>query len=428
MKDSGSSFERLPAPPSGPLLDLAGGSGPEPWRDPEAYWNSLGRAVAGVSAPAAVLELDALRWNVRDLLRRAGGVPLRVASKSLRVRGVLEALREVPGFSGILAFTLAEALWLAGDFNDVVVGYPTADRQGLLRLAEDELLASRVTLVVDGVEQLDLIDSVVPPARRPALRICLDADASWRTRVLGFIGTRRSPLHTPEQAAELGRNLAARPGFSLVGLMMYEAQIAGVGNAVPGAAVHNQLMRLIQRRSMAELTGRRSRMVQALGQVAELQFVNGGGTGSIEATAADPSVTEITAGSGLFAGHLFGSYRSFSPAPAAAVALDVVRRPAPGFATVLGGGWIASGPPGPSRVPQVAWPRGLRLLPREGAGEVQTPLSGAAANRLRPGDRIWLRHAKSGELSDRVNEFHVVQDGQVVAVLPTYRGEGKAFL
>ena len=179
---------------------------------------------------------------------------------------------------------------------------------------------------------------------------------------------------------------------------------------------------------MAELTDRRSRIVQALGQVADLEFVNGGGTGSIEATAADPSVTEITAGSGLFAGHLFGSYRSFSPAPAAAVALDVVRRPAPGFATVLGGGWIASGPPGPSRVPQIAWPRGLRLLKREGAGEVQTPLAGAGASRLHPGDRVWLRHAKSGELSERVNEFQVVQDGQVAAVLPTYRGEGKAFL
>ena len=434
MKDTGSSSDRLQAPPSRALLNLtggsggSGGSGAQPWLDPESYWTSLGNAVAGVPAPAAVLELDALRFNARDLLRRAGGVPLRIASKSLRVRGVLEALREVPGFSGILAFTLAEALWLAGDFDDVVVGYPTADRSALRRLAENELLASRVTLMVDGEEQLDLIDSLVPPGRRPALRICLDADASWRTRVLGFIDTRRSPLHTPEQAAELGRKVAARPGFRLVGLMMYEAQVAGVGDAVPGAAVHNQLIRLIQRRSMAELTDRRSRIVQALGQVADLEFVNGGGTGSIEATAADPSVTEITAGSGLFAGHLFGSYRSFSPAPAAAVALDVVRRPAPGFATVLGGGWIASGPPGPSRVPQIAWPRGLRLLKREGAGEVQTPLAGAGASRLYPGDRVWLRHAKSGELSERVNEFQVVQDGQVVAVLPTYRGEGKAFL
>ncbi|MBF4995392.1 alanine racemase [Arthrobacter gandavensis] len=428
MEDTDSSPDLLRSRPDGTVLDLAAVTAAEPWRNPDVYWASLTRAVEEIPAPAAVLELDALRWNTRDLLRRAGGVPLRIASKSLRVRGVLESLQQVPGISGILAFTLEEALWLARDFDDVVVGYPTADRQALRRLAGDELLASRVTLMVDGEEQLDLIDAVLPPGSRCTLRICLDADASWRSRMLGFIGTRRSPLHTPAQAAVLGSTVVARPGFQLVGLMMYEAQVAGVGNAVPGAAVRNRLMRLVQGRSMAELTARRARIVQALGELADLEFVNGGGTGSVEATAADASVTEITAGSGVFAGHLFGTYRSFTPAPAAAVALDVVRRPDPGFATVLGGGWIASGPPGPSRVPQVAWPRGLRLLPREGAGEVQTPLAGPAAAGLRPGDRIWLRHAKSGELSERVNEFHIVKNGQVAAVLPTYRGEGKAFL
>lgn len=431
MEDTGSP-DVLRSGPSGTMLDLAAGAiaGPdaEPWLNPDAYWASLTGAVAGIPAPAAVLELNALRWNTRDLVRRAAGVPLRIASKSLRVRGVLQSLQQVPGISGILAFTLAEALWLARDFDDVVVGYPTADREALRRLAGDELLASRVTLMVDGEEQLDLIDAVLPPASRCTLRICLDADASWRSRLLGFIGTRRSPLQTPAQVAELGRAVASRPGFRLVGLMMYEAQVAGVGNAVPGAAVRNRLMRLVQDRSMAELTARRGRIVQALGELANLEFVNGGGTGSVEATAADPAVTEITAGSGIFAGHLFNNYRSFSPAPAAAVALDVVRRPGPGFTTVLGGGWIASGPPGSSRVPQIAWPRGLRLLPREGAGEVQTPLAGPAAGGLRPGDRVWLRHAKSGELSERVNEFHLVRDGQVAAVLPTYRGEGKAFL
>jgi len=428
MEDTGSSPEPLRARTSGAVLDMTGGTAAEPWRNPDAYWASLTKAAAGIPAPAAVLEFDALRWNTHDLVRRAGGVPLRIASKSLRVRGVLQSLHQVPGIAGILAFTLAEALWLARDFDDVVLGYPTADRQALRRLAGDERLASRVTLMVDGEEQLDLIDAVLPPASRCTLRICLDADASWRSPVLGFIGTRRSPLHTPEQVAGFGRRIASRPGFQLVGLMMYEAQVAGVGNAVPGAAVRNQLMRLVQGRSMAELTARRRRIVQALGEVADLEFVNGGGTGSVESTAADSSVTEITAGSGIFAGHLFGNYRSFSPAPAAAVALDVVRRPGPGFATVLGGGWIASGPPGHSREPQIAWPRGVRLLPREGAGEVQTPLAGPAAAGLRPGDRIWLRHAKSGELSERVNEFHVVRDGQVAAVLPTYRGEGKAFL
>lgn len=409
-------------------LDLSGPSAREPWRHPETFWPGLSRAVAHLDAPVAALSLDALRWNAHDLLRRAGGIPLRIASKSIRVRAVVEALLELPGYRGVFAFTLAEALWLAERCDDVVVGYPSADRAALARLLANEFLSARVTLMIDDESQLDLIDSLAPPGVRHQVRVCLDADASWQAPVLGFIGTRRSPLHTPADAVALARRIVSRPGFMLVGLMMYEGQVAGVGDAVPRAAVMNALMRRVQPRSMAELRRRRGAITGALRELADLEFVNGGGTGSIEATAADPSVTEITAGSGLFAGHLFDSYRAFSPAPAAAVALDVVRRPAPAIATVLGGGWIASGPPGAGRLPQAAWPPGLKLLPREGAGEVQTPLAGDSAAGLAVGDRVWFRHAKSGELAERVNEFAVVDGGRVVAMLPTYRGEGKAFL
>ena len=161
---------------------------------------------------------------------------------------------------------------------------------------------------------------------------------------------------------------------------------------------------------------------------AELEFVNGGGTGSLERTSADPSVTEIAAGSGIFGGHLFDGYEHFTPAPAAAFALDVVRRPGPVHATILGGGWIASGPPAADRLPRIVWPEGLRMEPREMAGEVQTPVSGSAARRLAPGDRVWFRHTKSGELAEHLNEFAVVEGDEVVDTLPTYRGEGKAFL
>ncbi len=44
------------------------------------------------------------------------------------------------------------------------------------------------------------------------------------------------------------------------------------------------------------------------------------------------------------------------------------------------------------------------------------------------GDRVWFRHAKAGELCERVNELHLVRGGAVVDVVPTYRGEGRAFL
>ena len=163
-------------------------------------------------------------------------------------------------------------------------------------------------------------------------------------------------------------------------------------------------------------------------KVADLELVNGGGTGSLESTHDDPSVTEIAAGSGLFGPLLFDGYEHFQPAPAASFALSVVRRPTADIATVLGGGWIASGPPGQDRLPRPAWPEGLKYLPREEAGEVQTPVTGAAAAELRIGDRVFFRHVKAGELSEHLNEFLLVEDGRILDRMPTYRGEGKAFL
>jgi D-serine deaminase-like pyridoxal phosphate-dependent protein len=403
------------------------------WGNAALFWPSLTRSTHGLDAPLAVLELDALRANAHDMLTRAGGKPIRVASKSVRVREVIHAALAVPGFHGVLAYTLAEALWLAeGDathppIDDVVVGYPTTDRAAIRRLATTPELAARVTVMVDSADQLDLIDAVVAPAKRQTLRVALELDASWFGPA-GRIGVFRSPLHTVDEISRFAASVADRPGFALVGVMSYEAQIAGQGDAPRGRPAFAVTVRWMQRNSKTELLDRRRAAVAAVRRVADLEFVNGGGTGSLEFTFGDPSVTEIGAGSGLLGGHLFDNYRGFTPAPAASFALEVVRKATPASATMLGGGWVASGPPGIDRLPAVAWPTGLSMVPREMAGEVQTPLTGAAAAALHVGDRVWLRHTKSGELSEHVNEFVVVENGAVAGRVPTYRGEGKAFL
>jgi D-serine deaminase-like pyridoxal phosphate-dependent protein len=412
-------------------LDLSGplrGTDAAPWAAPETYWPALTAATAHLPAPVGVLHLAALRHNAADLVRRAHGTPIRVASKSVRVREVIEAVLRLPGYRGVLAYTLAEAIWLADTVDDLVVGYPTADRVSLRRLVTDPGLAGRITIMVDSPAQLDLVDAVLPPGRREEVRVCLELDASWRAPILGHIGVRRSPVHAPQDAGALAAYIAGRRGFRLVGLMAYEAQIAGVLNGPPGRPVTGAVNRWMQGRSMPELVERRRAAVAAAREHAELEFVNGGGTGSLEATSADASVTEIGAGSGLFGGHLFDGYTHFRPAPAAAFALDVVRRPDQAHAAVLGGGWIASGPPGADRMPRPVWPAGLEYVDREGAGEVQSPLTGRGARGLGVGDRVWFRHTKSGELAEHLNELQLIDDGEAVTGLPTYRGEGKAFL
>lgn len=395
--------------------------------DPATYWPGLSAATAGLDTPFGAVSVPALAHNAHDMLRRSAGTTIRVASKSIRVRGVIESVLALPGYRGVLAYTLPEALWLAESIDDVVVGYPSVDRAALERLGASEKLASRVTLMVDSTDQLDAVDAVLG-AKRETIRVALELNASWRSPLLGYLGVYRSPVQGVEDARALARAIAARPGFRLVGIMAYEAQIAGVVNRPPGRPVYGRLIDYMQRSSTAELRERRGAVVAAVREIADLEFVNGGGTGSLERTAADPSVTEIAAGSGLFGPHLFDGYSHFTPAPAAAFALSVVRKPTPDMATLLGGGWIASGPPAADRLPQLVWPEGLSYVAREAAGEVQSPLRGAAAAALRVGDRVWLRHTKSGEISEHLNEFAMVDGDRIVDTMPTYRGEGKAFL
>ena len=388
------------------------------------------RATADLDPPLALVDLDAFDRNAADLTRRAANRPIRVATKSLRCRYLIERALARPGYHGVMCYSLPEALWLhaAGTSDDLLIAYPTVDRKALRALAADEGVRRHVTIMVDSAEHLDVVDQAVGDGHAE-IRVCLELDVSWRPlggRPLVHIGTRRSPLFTPRQAADVAGAITRRAGFRLVGVMGYEGQIAGLGDAPPGHPVRAQLIRRIQGRSAVELRQRRTEAVRLIQAVTDLEFVNGGGTGSLETTALDESVTELTAGSGLVGATLFDAYRAFTPDAALAFALPVVRRPGPGIATLFSGGYVASGTGTRDRLPRPYLPAGLSLTGVEGAGEVQTPVRGAAADRLRPGDRVWLRHAKAGELAERFTDYHVLQDDQLTAV-PTYRGETQCF-
>ncbi|MPZ68091.1 MAG: amino acid deaminase/aldolase [Actinobacteria bacterium] len=391
----------------------------------------LNRATTDLDPPFALVDLGALNANALDMERRAAPKPIRLASKSVRCRAVQTEVLSRSGFEGTLAFTLREALWLhSHGFDDIVVAYPTADRGALRDLAwkmgEDP--GARIAIMVDSVEHLDFIDRATG-TRGTSLRLCLDIDAGWwlaggRVR----IGAKRSPLHDASQARALARVIEGRPGFELVGIMAYEAQIAGVGNRVKRKPLRSFAVRTMQARSARELAERRAEIAAAVREVSTLEFVNGGGTGSLEGTAVEAAVTEVAGGSGLYGPGLFDSYRAFTPQPAAIFALPVVRRPSDRVATVLGGGYLASGPADRARLPIPHLPEGLKLDAQEGAGEVQTPLHGTAAASLGIGDRVYFRHAKAGELCERFDRLYLVDGERVVGEVPTYRGEGQCFL
>ncbi|MFK0237184.1 amino acid deaminase/aldolase [Streptomyces vinaceus] len=388
------------------------------------------RATAHLDAPLAIVDLAAFDANADDLVRRAGGKPIRVASKSVRCRALLERVLARPGFAGIMSYTLAESVWLArSGFEDVLLAYPSADRAGFAELAGDPKLAAAVTVMVDDPAQLELIDGAREGGTQE-VRVCLELDTALH--LLGGrvrVGARRSPLREPAQLADLARTVSARPGFRVVGIMGYEGHVAGVGDALAGRPLRSRAIRLMQAAARKELAARRAEAVRAVRAVVpDLEFVNGGGTGSVQQTAAEEAVTEIAAGSGLYVPRLFDNYTSFRGRPAALFAQPVVRRPGVGVVTVLGGGYPASGAAGPDRLPVPYLPPGLRYDPQEGAGEVQTPLLGGPADDLLIGDRVWFRHAKAGELCERFEALHFVDGDRVAATVPTYRGEGRTFL
>jgi D-serine deaminase-like pyridoxal phosphate-dependent protein len=396
----------------------------------------LDAATKQLEAPLAVVDLDAFDRNADDLVRRAAGRPIRVASKSVRCRHLVERVLRRDGFAGVMSYSLSEALWLARQWAgtdlakvDILVAYPTVDHTALRALAADDHARGLVTIMVDSVAHLDLVDAALG-TDHPEIRVCLELDVSWRP-VLGsdiaHIGTRRSPLFTASDARSMAEKTQDRDGFRLVGLMGYEGQIAGLGDHPTGKPLLGAVLRWMQGHSAQELAARRAAAVAEIKNIADLEFVNGGGTGSIETTGQDGSVTEVAAGSGLIGPTLFDSYQRFTPAPAVLFALPVVRKPRKKTATLFSGGYIASGPAGKDRSPTPYLPAGLSLIGTEGAGEVQTPVNGRAARDLRVGDRVWLRHTKAGELAERFTEYHLLSGDRVTATVPTYRGEGQCF-
>ena len=398
-------------------------------------WEEYRGALAGKRLPAALVNLDAFEENLARIagaVRRAGKT-LRVASKSIRCPALLRlAFDQAPDvLKGVMSFSCEEAAFLASlGHDDFLIAYPSVQPSDMAILVGLEKKGNAAALVVDCPEHLDVLSAAGRKAG-VALRACIELDVAYRPRHgLLHLGVRRSPVRDEETVVRLIRHAARIGGVRVVGIMAYEAQIAGVPDANPFSKAMNPLRRAIKHLSRpagAALRERVTRAVEAEGVA--LEFFNGGGTGSLDWTPTDSAVTEVTAGSGLLCSHLFSYFQGLELLPAAFFALQAARSSDPGYVTCHGGGYVASGEAGVDKLPVPYLPEGLALLGLEGAGEVQTPLvvpPGAPA--IRPGDPILFRHAKAGELAERFNEYLLIREGKVGGVEPTYRGLGKAFL
>jgi D-serine deaminase-like pyridoxal phosphate-dependent protein len=386
------------------------------------------RALAGQRLPAAFIDLDCLDANLESLRRRAGSLPIRLVTKSIRSVAIIRhVLAAGPFMQGLLCYSPAEAAWLAElGFDDLVVAYPSVEPSELAAVARQIHAGRCITLMVDDPAQLAPI-AEAGTAAGVVVPLAIDLDLSSEFPGLRF-GVYRSPIGSPAAALELAAEITRRPQLRLDGLMGYESQIAGLMDDVPGHRAKSRIIRFLKRRSITEINARRRDTVAALTAAGHhLRFVNGGGTGSFESTRQDPSVTELAAGSGLYLPTLFDHYNAFQGAPAAGFALPVTRVPRPGIVTCSGGGYPASGSAGPDRLPRPWLPPGCSLIANEGAGEVQTPVRLRAGIELAIGQPLLFRHAKAGELCERFNTLLLIRGGEVVEQVATYRGDGKCF-
>lgn len=382
--------------------------------------------------PLAFVDVDAFDHNLARLQLPASlhGKRVRLATKSLRCPALIErAIQQSAGLiRGLMTFTARETLfWAERGADDLLLGYPPGgphDAQLLVRANQ----LTRAAVMVDAPQHVAWLAAAARTAQ-VKIPVWLDLDMGWRPVAGSHIGVRRSPLRTPEDVVALARKIAEEPVLELAGLMGYEAHVAGLPDDGRLASWQNPLKRWIKERSWPDIVVRRGEAVRALraaGLVSAsgVWSCNGGGSGSVDRTAQDPSVTEITIGSGLLVGHLFDGYRGLELQPALHFALAINRIPGSGIVTCGGGGWVGSGSVGTDRLPLPVWPAGCALLPVEGAGEVQTPVRLPEDVAADIGDAVIFRPAKSGELAEVFSAYTLFSNGAFGAHVATYRGLG----
>jgi D-serine deaminase-like pyridoxal phosphate-dependent protein len=380
--------------------------------------------------PAMVVDLDALDRNIERISRMvaSNGKKLRLASKSVRVPDLIKYILQKggPAFQGLMCFSAEEAAFLSKlGFDDLLIAYPTVQESDLEEVIRMNQSGSRVTVMIDELAHLDAIERAWKKSQgTKPLPVCIDIDLSYKPFGL-HLGVKRSPIRDLSTFRSMLDAVASRPSMSLNGVMGYEAQIAGLPDRNPFHPLLNPVKTLIKWLSEKNIAKRRHAAAEELkARGITLGFFNGGGTGSLRSTLSEPWLTEVTAGSGFLQSHLFDYYASNANEPAMAFALRAMRSSDPGYLTCQGGGFIASGEICPEKAPIPFLPAGMKTVPTEGFGEVQTPVRTQAAQ---VGDPLLFRPAKAGEIAEHFNDYLLVRRGKVIDRVKTYRGFGRCF-
>lgn len=380
-----------------------------------------------LTRPFAAIDLDAIDQNIEFINQEAQGKKIRIATKSIRSKSLLTYIAErLDNHYGWMTFTLTETVALLRDgFDNILIGYPQMENAPLEEVSQFINEGRSIVFMVDRIEQWQWLENA-GKVYNVVFKICIDINLSTDFKLIYF-GTKRSSLVT---IADVEKLLTKSQSFiytNIVGLMGYEAQIAGVTDQ-PIAKWQSPLIRRMKKIAKRKVLKSRKEIVDYMREQGySLDFVNGGGSGSIDFTAADENVTEITIGSAFYFPALFSRYDNLPLEDAVTFGLRVTRNPEKGVVVCHGGGYVASGAAGVDKNPEPIWPLNLSLLKNEGAGEVQTPLKDVSG-KIQIGDTVYFKHAKAGELCERFPELHARRGDSYVGAFETYRGKGDCYL
>ena len=446
-----------------------------------------------IPMPAMFVEMNVLDRNIDKVIQivQSSNKTIRIASKSIRVPTITNYIlhRAFPHAKGLMCYCVPEAQYYAQfhQVYDLLVAYPTVQPSDLLitwelstiHLTDDyfhfihddkkEVLSGFVkkkfdiTLMIDCVEHLEILNNFWDlklneiKEKRPELynqyqqvklRICIDVDLSYRPFFgLLHFGAHRSPIRTINNFEIIVKSALKFPHLKIVGVMTYEAQIAGVPNLNPYTKLLNPIIQILQKFSSKNVLQKRVEILKVLSKNnIKLEFFNGGGTGNIQQACSDPSLSEVTAGSGFFQCCLMDYYSSNDNECALSFAIQVTRSCEINSITCQSGGFIASGSSCwdkfvfshhfnyqlkliclSNRAPTIFLPDDLKVIDQEGFGEVQTPIIGKGTKNVKLGDPIFCRPAKAGEIAENFNYYYLKRNDELLCTANTYRGDGFRF-
>ena len=396
----------------------------------------LKELLANQNYPLAIVDLDAVDKNFELFAKeaKANNKKIRIATKSIRVPELLKYLynkdREL--FSGFMCYRISEASFLYYNygFDDLLIAYPEVSKSELRELGELIKSGCEASIIVDSDEHLDLLDEIAKE-KEVKINIILDLDGSLKVFNNKInLGVRRSSIKDLKDLKLRLDIIKKKDHLNLKGIMLYEAQVAGLADNGTFNSFQNPIKKKIKQVSIPKIQEFRKQAVDLIENHGfKLEIINGGGSGSIYSSAKDPVLTEVTVGSGFLCSHLFSNYEGLNLTPAIFFAIETVRKPDNEYITCMGGGYIASGSMGKDRLPEVFLPKGIEATDIEGFGEVQTPFKIVDQKvKIALGDPVLLRHAKAGELAEHFNYYHIYKDKKIIGKELTYRGEGLVFI